>query len=198
MLTSYSAIEAATIEPAPTITVTDRGRELIADLHDWDPELDIAVLTVPEADLPPVDWIDRDRARDLIGENTFAMSGLGGQGGTISYGRITDQTSAGLRIDVPVGTDFRGAPLLTRSGDAIGIVSLDYAPLGFPPGEVHFVVPINEACGEVLDCGSSFGDEALETERTEAERAEAIANGEDPDAPPTTLAEDAEGAEEEG
>lgn len=183
LLTSFSVVEAASVEPGPAIVLSDRGREIEADLYDWDPELDLAVLTIPDPALPRLQTVPVIDTQDVIGDSAFAMSGLGGLGGSVTYGRVTDQSAAGLRTDLPLGADFRGAPLLTRSGDVLGIVSLDYSPLGFDPGGVHFVIPFSQACNGVLECGSDFGDEELAAQRQAAEREEAIANGENPDAP---------------
>jgi len=198
LLTSLAVVRAATTEPAPSILLEHQGREIAADLHDWDDGLDLAVLTVPDGDLPTMDWVDAESARSVVGDNAFAISGLGGSGGSVSYGQVVDQTVAGLRTDIQAGSDFRGAPLTTRSGNVLGVFSQDYAPLGFAPGDISFAVPITETCGKILDCGASLGDEELARQQAEAEQAEAIARGEDPGAeevPPED--ENGEAAEEE-
>jgi S1-C subfamily serine protease len=153
LLTSLAVVRAATRTPGPQVTVRKGNDEIRATLHTWDEARDLALLIVSRPNLPKLPWRSgADAAR--IGERLFAVSGLGGSGGAIVQGQIADVFADGIVHTAPVGASFRGGPLVNSDGEVLGVASADYAPLGFPPGDVTFGVPVARACERVLRCPS--------------------------------------------
>lgn len=155
LVTSLEVVEAATVTPGPEITIRSGDRALPAELWSWDVELDLALLTVGEADLPALEWAEDEAAASALGSGIVVLGGLGGAGASASPGLVVDQSAAGLQHTAPVGAGYRGGPIMTGDGTVLGVASLAYQPLGFDPGEVRFAVPVSEACRSILVCGAS-------------------------------------------
>ncbi len=152
LITSFTVVKAATREPGPTITLTASDREIEATLWQWEESTDMAVLTVDDPDLPVLPWASQELARNPIGTRIYAGGGLGSQGASVSPGLVIDVSAVGLQHTAAVGTAYRGGPVLTGSGEVLGMVSTDYAPLNFEPGNLTFAPNIVAACEGLLDC----------------------------------------------
>jgi putative serine protease PepD len=151
LLTSYTTVRAATVEPGPGLEVRQGDRTLAVDLTAWDEGRDLALL-VAEGDpnLPAVSVADPSSID--VGDRVFALSALGTSGGALTQGVVADVAANGIQHDAPVGPQFQGGPLLNRDGQLIGIASRRYAPLGFLPDAVFFGIPVREACAELVQC----------------------------------------------
>lgn len=154
LLTSFTTVRAATQQPAPKIAVRKGDDELTAELTSWDPDNDLAVLTLDRPSLPALDWAPTDPPLQ-VGDRVFVVSGLGAAGGAITQGFVADVSANGIQHDSPVGAAFQGGPLLNSSGEVLGVASRTYSPLGFSPGAVFFGVPIRTSCDAVIRCPSS-------------------------------------------
>lgn len=156
LLTSYSTISAATVEPGPPVRVRRGGDELSVSLNSWDPDRDLALLLAEDnPNLPAIEIADPSSVK--TGDRIFAVSGLGASGASIVQGSVADVSANAIQHDAPVGVHFRGGPLLNAAGQLVGISSRRYAPVGFVPDSVFFGVPVREACaGEVVRCPSSL------------------------------------------
>jgi S1-C subfamily serine protease len=173
LLTSLDVVAASTMAPGPEIRLRQGDLDLTAELWSWDPATDLALLVVETPDLPALPWASDQVAADALGSTIFAVAGLGGQGATALPGLVADQSMAGMQVTSPIGTAYRGGPLLNVDGEVMGVASTAHQPLGFDPGEVRFVPPIAAACTTVIDCGSGSpaasaepGGEALPTEES--------------------------------
>ena len=151
LVTSYATIHAATTQPAPEITVRKGEERLTATLTSWDPPNDMALLTIPRPELPALEWASPDPPVQ-VGDRVFVVSGLGTAGGSISQGFVAGVSAEGIQHDAPVGAAFQGGPLLSSSGEVLGLASRSYAPLGFNPEAVFFGVPIRNSCAQVIRC----------------------------------------------
>ena len=151
LLTSYTTVRAATAEPAPDIAVRKGDERLGAELTSWDPANDLALLTIDRPELPALEWAPTDPPVQ-VGDRVFVVSGLGAAGGSISQGFVAGVSAEGVQHDAPVGAAFQGGPLLSSSGEVLGIASRSYAPLGFSPEAVFFGVPIRSSCAQVIRC----------------------------------------------
>ncbi len=152
LLTSYSAVAAGTTEPAPAINVRSGEDRVEADLFNWDPERDLALLVVPRGGLRVLPWAgDRVLSR-LVGQRVWAVQGIGGNGVSLSGGSVIDQTEGSIQHSAALNSAFRGGPLVTGEGRVVGIASTAYSPLGYPGGDVSFGVPVQDACERVLTC----------------------------------------------
>lgn len=153
LLTSFRAVSASTTQPGPEIRLTnDGGDPVVAQLHSWDPEHDMALLRIEQTGLTPLTWATGDDAA-VTGDRVYAASGMGASGVTFSPGTVLDQSADGIQMTAPVGSSWQGGPVVTQDGKVIAVASLAYQPLGFNPGQVPFAAPVNAACERVLDCG---------------------------------------------
>ena len=151
LVTSYHAVRAATRAPGPGVVVRRGGEEARATLWTWQPERDLALLIVDRPNLPKVKW-DTNSNAVTLGERVFAVSGLAGSGASIVQGQVADVFAEGIQHTAPVGLAFRGGPLIDSNGDVVGVVSADYGPLGFHPGDVTWAVPVAKTCERILRC----------------------------------------------
>lgn len=151
LLTSYNVVRAATRSPGPVIAIRKGGQDVKATLWTWQPERDLALLIVPRPNLPKLKW-NTGKGATKLGERVFAVSGLGGNGAAIVQGQVADVFADGIQHSAPIGSQFRGGPLIDSNGDVLGVASADYGPLGFHPGTVTFAVPVGTSCERVLRC----------------------------------------------
>jgi S1-C subfamily serine protease len=151
LLTSYTAVRAATANPGPPVRVRKGGDELDATLFTWDPAKDLALLVIDRGGVERLPWSTGDPPVRL-GERLFAVSGLGTAGGAVTQGFVADVSQSGIQHDAPIGAQFQGAPLVNSNGEVVAIASRTYAPLGFSPEAVFFGVPVRDACAQVLRC----------------------------------------------
>ncbi|HEX9682267.1 MAG TPA: S1C family serine protease [Acidimicrobiales bacterium] len=154
LLTSYTTVEALTKTPAPALKVRQDGEELDATLWTWEEGRDLALLVVRRGGQPALAWAT---ASPSLGDRVFVISGLGAAGAAVTQGAVADISSSGIQHDAAVGHAFQGGPVVTASGEVLGVASRSYAPLGFLPGAVTFAVPIDAACDQVLRCPSGSG-----------------------------------------
>ncbi len=154
LLTSFATVRAATQQPAPKIIARKGDEQLEAALTSWDPENDLALLTLDRPSLPSLEWAPKDPPLQ-VGDRVFVVSGLGASGGAISQGFVADVSANGIQHDSPVGAAFQGGPLLNSKGEVVGVASRTYSPLGFSPEAVFFGVPIRTSCKAVIRCPNS-------------------------------------------
>lgn len=153
MVTSFATVRAASVNPAPEITVRNGSEDAVATLVNFDADRDLALLSVPRGDVPVIDWATDDQQAKALGSRVFPVSGFGGAGASLTSGLVIDQNGAGFLHDARIGLFMQGGPIVTSDGKVIGVASVAYKPLGFDPGEVHFSVAINSVCEKLLDCG---------------------------------------------
>ncbi len=154
VVTSYSTVRAATRAPGPEIFLVKGNDRIKADLVNWVEERDLAVLTVPRGNVPKLNFVPQDQ-QPRVGERTFAASGLGAAGASVTQGFVNDVSQGAIQQDAPIGYSFQGGPVLNSNGDVTGVASLNYAPFGFPAaGGVSFAVPIRTTCEKLLRCPS--------------------------------------------
>lgn len=151
LLASFNTVRANTQEPVPGITVRKGDEELEASLIQWDQPNDLALLAIDRPELPRLPWASEDESPQ-VGDRVFVVSGLGAAGGAISQGFVADTSANGIQHDAPVGAAFQGGPLISSSGEVLGIASRSYSPLGFPPEAVFFAVPVRSSCAQVISC----------------------------------------------
>ncbi len=155
-LTSYEVVEASSLAPGPPISVRRGGEELPAQLWNWDPARDMALLRVEVPDVEVLEWADDDAMGALLGRRVFPVSAVGGAGASLTAGMVIDLSAAGLQHTAPVGAAFRGGPLVNVEGHVVGVTSTGYQPLGYDPGpQIHFAVPVADVCRSLISCGAT-------------------------------------------
>lgn len=151
LLTSFNTVRAATVEPAPGVEVRQGGTVLDVQLSAWDEGRDLALLIAEDApNLPAITVADPSSLG--AGDRVFALSGLGTDGGSLVQGVVSDVSANAIQHDAPIGPQYQGGPLLSSSGELVGIASRRFAPLGFLPETVFFAIPVREACAELVQC----------------------------------------------
>ena len=89
---------------------------------------------------------------DSVGARVFALAGVGGSGATASPGVLLDHSQIGLQHTAPIGTLFRGGPLLNGEGRVLGVASDHYRPFGMDPGDVRQAPDVRAICVQILEC----------------------------------------------
>jgi len=153
LVTSYGAVAAGTTEPSPTITVRSGEESFEAELYNWDPEHDLALLILPRGGLEPLAWADDEALARVVGDRIWAVEGIGGNGVSLSPGSVIDQSSVGIQHTAALNAAFRGGPVVNGRGEVVAIASIGYAPLNYATGDVSFGVPVQAACERILECG---------------------------------------------
>ena len=151
MVTSYSSVRAATRAPGPDVMVRHGDEDIKATLWTWQEETDLALLVVPKAGAPRLPWAGGSPP-SRTGERVFAVSGLGGAGGSITQGFVADISAPAVQHTAAVGNQFQGGPLVNSKGEVLAVASRAYAPLGFTTDQVTFAVPVRMSCDKVLKC----------------------------------------------
>lgn len=159
MVTSYNTVRAATRTPGPAVKVRKGDEELQATLWTWQEDKDLALLIVKKPNLAKLPFAPKEPPLK-IGDRIFAVSGLGGSGGSITQGFVADVSAAGIQHDIAIGSAFQGAPIIDDKGEVLGVASRAYAPLGFGTDSVFFGVPIRTACDKILRCPDAGGPAA--------------------------------------
>jgi S1-C subfamily serine protease len=159
MVTSLSVVKASTARPGPQILVRKGTTESAATLWTWDDQSDLALLVVTGlGDQPPLSWAAPTATR--LGDQVFIASGFGANDASIVEGRVGDVSADGVQHTAPIGTHFRGGPIIDAQGRVVAVASWDYAPLGFKSSGVFFAPPISAACDKVLRCVNNRVDGA--------------------------------------
>ncbi|MGH8972766.1 MAG: trypsin-like peptidase domain-containing protein [Acidimicrobiia bacterium] len=151
LLTSLSVVRSSTKRPGPAITLRRGDERFEATLHTWQEERDLALLVVDKGSLPRIKWAPADDKLEF-GQRVFVVAGVGGAGGSITQGSVADVSAAGIQHDAAATGAFSGGPLLNSKGEAVGVATPAYAPLGFTSDRITFASPIRAACEKVLKC----------------------------------------------
>jgi S1-C subfamily serine protease len=151
LVTSYALIVASITEPSPGIDLIKGNERIPAQLWAWDQERDVALLVVEEK-VPTLEFAGDRSQLASVGARLFALSGVGGNGATASPGVLLDHSQIGLQHTAPVGTLFRGGPLLNGDGKVLGVASDHYRPFGIDPGDVRQAPDVRAICVLILEC----------------------------------------------
>ena len=168
LVTSYALVVAATTDPSPGIDLMKGNERLPAQLWSWDPERDIALVVV-NRQIPTLEFASDAGQLDSLGSRVFALSGVGGNGATASPGVLLDHSLVGLQHTAPIGTLFRGGPLLNGDGKVLGVASDHYRPFGIDPGDVRQAPDVRAICVVVLACSETTEEVVVEVTATETE-----------------------------
>jgi serine protease Do len=153
--------------PANQITINISDSRILKPTRVWaDPESDIALLAVPEADgLTPATLGDSDKMR--VGQWVLAFGSPFGLNQTVTHGIISarerGQVSLGstirikdfLQTDAAINPGSSGGPLVNLDGEVIGINTAIASPSGSNSG-IAFSIPINmikKVAAQLLDKG---------------------------------------------
>jgi serine protease Do len=130
-----------------TVQLSD-GREARAKVVGNDAQIDLAVLKIDLARLPPLTLGDSDKVR--VGEVVFAIGNPFGLEESVSQGIIsakdrramTDSSVEFFQTDTAINPGNSGGPLVNIKGEVVGINSAIYSESGGNQG-VGFAIPSN-------------------------------------------------------
>lgn len=136
----------------PRLEVLDAAeRRLPARLIAGNPRLDLALLAVEGASLPPATLGDSARLR--VGELVFAVGNPWGQRGVVTAGIVSavgdlpaapgEQAASYVRSDVRLAPGNSGGPLLNARGEVVGINAMIFG------GDLSVAIPSHVAAGWV-------------------------------------------------
>jgi S1-C subfamily serine protease len=151
LLTSYTTVAAATHAPGPTVYIQQGGNSTAVTVQSWDPQYDLALLILHQGNLTALTAAPTSPSQQP-GGRLYAVSGSGSAGASISQGAIIDVSTNGLAVDVALGPQFQGGPLVNQSGQVVAVASRSYSPLGFASNGVWYVPYVEAACSKVLSC----------------------------------------------
>jgi serine protease Do len=113
------------------------GRKLTAKIVGTDPETDVAVIRIPEANLPYVELADSDKLE--VGEWVIAIGNPFGLSHTVTAGIVSAKGRQGMGVsyyedfiqtDAAINLGNSGGPLLNLDGKAVGINTALIGPGG--------------------------------------------------------------------
>jgi S1-C subfamily serine protease len=152
LLTSYTTIAAAAHAPGPVVYVRHgNGPDTPVTVSSWDPNYDLALLVLPQGNLPALTAAPTSPAPQP-GDRLFAVSGLSTAGASITTGAVVDVSSSGLALDLTIGPSFQGGPIVNQSGQVIAVGSRSYNPMGFSSNGIWYTPYVEAACSKVLAC----------------------------------------------
>ncbi len=155
-VTSLSLVLASTTSPSPDIELVKGTDRVAVQLWTWDAERDLAIV-VADRVVPALPLASDDRVRAATGHALFALSGVGGRDATAAPGQLLDRSEVGVQHTAPIGQLFIGGPLLTGSGEVVGVATAAYEPYGVSGGPVWSAPDVSGLCAAVLDCPGPDG-----------------------------------------
>lgn len=158
---SYTSVKAATRAPGPQVFLVKGNDRVQANLVNWVEDQDLAVFTIPRGNLNKLTWVAQD-AQPRVGERTFAASGFGAAGASVTQGFVVDVSQQAIQTDAAVNQSFQGGPIVNSDGLVTGVESMAFQPYGFASGSVTYAVPIRATCTKLLTCpaGNNSADAA--------------------------------------
>lgn len=115
----------------------------------WDEGRDLALVIIKVGNLPVLEWEKNDPP---VGSLIWAVGAAPGKlRAAASQGYVLDNGQDGYLVDADVANSSAGGPLITREAKVLGVLSINYAPGGYPSSK-GWVVPIKLACQKVLRC----------------------------------------------
>lgn len=150
ILTSFRIVAGSAAAKSP-VRIRAGGADRQANVWSWDEPRDLALVIIKAGGIPALEWAKED---PTVGSTIWAVGIAPGRfGAAASQGFLLDVSQAGLLTDADVPAHAAGGPLLDRSLKVVGVLSLSYAPQGYPPSN-GWAVPIRLSCQRVLRCPS--------------------------------------------
>jgi len=152
LVTNYRVIAAAGGTAVDSVRVLVPGRDPVGvAVHNFDRELDLAVLVGEGGPLPVLPWRPAEEPMEIGG--AVFLAGVGGQDmATVAEGTLAGIGPRALAAGLLLNPFVSGGPLLDGSGRVVAVSSLDYAPFGPADGGLTYAVPIRLLCAQLLQC----------------------------------------------
>src|SRR6476661_4188008 len=105
LLTSFSAVRAATRQPGPQVFVSKAGEDNKVQLWTWQEDKDLALLILQRPNQARLDWASE---QVKTGDRVFAVTGFGTGGGSITQGLVSNVSGSGILSDAQISPVFQG------------------------------------------------------------------------------------------
>jgi S1-C subfamily serine protease len=151
LITSLAAVNAATQEPAPVITVENGTFNGPAVLWTWEEERDLALLAVDRPRAENLEWANASAPK--AGDRIFAISGDPDH--RVTPGVLITVASSVLEHNIFIDDARRGGPIVNIKGEVIALSSAAFTGGGNPTDSAFFAVPIHELCDTTIHCGGA-------------------------------------------
>lgn len=149
VLTNYHLVAGA-IESNEPVHVRVGTSDRRTDRYIGDVSRDLAVIVVRAGGLPFLQLALG--TQPAAGTKVAAVGVSAGRLGAASVqGKLIDSAPDGLLMDADIPSHMTGGPMLDQDGRVVGVMSVRYAPSGFPSSN-RWAVPVRLACQEVLRC----------------------------------------------
>jgi S1-C subfamily serine protease len=138
----------------PTVNVFLPEQTVALQVHNYDPDRDLAILVAQGGPLPVLDW--RPAEEDVnLGDAIYAVGVAGPGTPTIVEGAVAGASDAAIVPNMQLNSFLEGGPLIDASGNVVAVASQTYAPFGVVPGTLRYAPPIRLICERLLDCTSA-------------------------------------------
>lgn len=150
LATTYNLVQSGD-QAVESVRVFLEGGPVPAVVHNYDPEHDVATLSLDAGPLPVPDWRPGD---DPIqsGDPAYLVGVAGPGASSVLEGRVAAVSNEALVPTIPVNSFLAGAPLVDASGRVVGMASVSYAPYGPVDGDPLYAVPLQALCARAVDC----------------------------------------------
>ncbi|MGH3443493.1 MAG: trypsin-like peptidase domain-containing protein [Nitriliruptorales bacterium] len=127
------------------------GQSLVAQVHSWDPALDLALLHVDGVtDVNVAEWRPAEE-ESRVGDRLFAV-GISSGGSLVQFrGAVAAIDASSVVTDIALLDAMRGGPLVDPQGRVVGVLSSEYSPDG-GDGAVNPSVPVRFLCVRLVRC----------------------------------------------
>ncbi len=194
VLTNYHVVEGAA---RVSVSTLGSEEELAGEVVGYDESIDIAIVYVPDLNLPYVPLGDSDQlqvgewaicignplAEELRGTVTVGIISaldreIESTATTDKYGLRTTTTNAMIQTDAAINSGNSGGGLFNTLGQLMGIPSMKYTGSYYTSTSVEGIglaIPINSAktlIREVLEKGVTTSEETVKTDVSESQTAE--------------------------
>jgi S1-C subfamily serine protease len=151
LVTTYRLVAREDGGAVPGADVYSPQGTFSARLHNFDRDLDLAVLVLQGGPVPVLDWRPPDEPITR-GDRLFLAGIAGPDTAAVLEGRVAGISERTVVPSLPLNAFVAGGPLLDASGRVVAVASLDYAPFGRVEGDLTYGVPIRRLCERLIHC----------------------------------------------
>lgn len=159
---SYRLVADGTGGAVPQARVAVPGQPpVVATVHAFDRDLDVAVLVAAGGPLPILPWRPPEEPL-AAGDAIYLVGVAAADTPAVLSGSVGGVGPEAVLADVPLNAFVAGGPLVDAGGRAVAVSSLAYAPAGDVPGDLGYAVPMRLLCRRLLQCTpDDIGPEGL-------------------------------------
>ncbi|MGI8427445.1 MAG: S1 family peptidase [Actinomycetota bacterium] len=148
VITNYRFVAGAAQKKVP-VRIRIGANEQDGQVWSWDEARDLALVIIKTGKLPVLEWATGD---PQLGSKVWAAGSSPGKlKAAAASGFVLDSAPDGLLVDADVPDSSLGGPVLNPDGKVLGVLTSNYAPVGYPPAK-GWAVPIRLSCDKIIKC----------------------------------------------